>query len=92
MTRKRRDDGLAHVVISERKMSKLAKHQVRGVPFPFTSAEQYEATKMGGAIGKEWNVTAAVRDMTRPEVLVRAGKIIRPMTKKSKVKREPAKF
>ena len=48
---------------------------------------------MAGAMGKEWNVTGAVKNMTRPEVLTRAGKMIRPISKKAKVKRAPlAKF
>jgi len=82
---------IKNVIISERRQKHLAKHQVPSVPFPFTSAQQYEKTKMAGPIGKEWNVTNAVRDMTRPEILVRAGKIIKPMDMRAKARRAKMK-
>ena len=47
---------------------------------------------MSGAIGKEWNVTSAVKELTRKEVITRAGKIIKPLSIKAKVKKPPAKF
>ena len=89
--RKRKDDKAKRVIINEKRVKRNAKFQLPDIPYPFTSREQYEKAMLG-AIGAEWNVTSAVKDMTRPEVLTRAGKIIQPMAKKAKAKRAPAKF
>lgn len=89
--RKRKDDKVKRVIINEKRVKRNAKFQLPDIPYPFTSREQYEKAMLG-AIGAEWNVTSAVKDMTRPEVLTRAGKIIQPMAKKAKAKRAPAKF
>lgn len=45
-------------------------------------------------MGREWNVTTAVRKMTRPEIISRAGVMINPISlrKKAKDHRAPAKF
>ena len=89
--RRREDDGKKDVIVSAKRMKKLAKFQVETIPHPFSSREQYEQA-MCGAVGGEWNVTGAVKNMTRKKVVTRAGKMIRPMSKKVKVKRAPAKF
>ncbi len=89
--RKRQDDGKKHVIINAKRIKKTAKFQLDTIPYPFSSREQYERA-MGGAVGKEWNVSSAVKNMTRAEVLTRAGKMIKPLNKKSKTKRAPAKF
>ncbi len=89
--RKRKDDGKKNVIINAKRIKKTAKFQLENIPYPFTSREQYEKA-MGGAIGKEWNVTTAVKNMTRSEVITKAGKIIKPISKKAKMKRAPAKF
>jgi U3 small nucleolar RNA-associated protein 14 len=47
---------------------------------------------MTGAVGKEWNVTSAVKNMTRPDVITRAGKMIQPISKRAKAQRPAAKF
>jgi len=89
--RKRKDDKKKRVIINEKRVKRTAQFQLTDIPYPFTSREQYERA-MAGSIGQEWNVTGAVKDMTRPEILTRAGKIIQPMAKKAKTKRAPAKF
>ena len=92
--RARKDDGKKHVIISAKRSKKNAQFQIENIPYPYTSREQYERA-MAGSMGKEWNVSGAVKDMTRPEVITRAGKIIRPISQraKMKVKRAPlAKF
>ena len=90
--KKRRDDGRENIIISEKRSKKNAKFQILDVPYPYTSREEYERA-MKGALGSEWNVTGAVKDMTRPAVATRAGKIIRPISKRAKAKqRPPAKF
>lgn len=89
--RKREDDGKKNVIINAKRIKKTAKFQLENIPYPFSSREQYERA-MGGAIGKEWNVTSAVKDMTRADVLTKAGKMIKAISKKAKTKRAPAKF
>ena len=89
--RKRKDDGKKNVIINAKRIKKTAKFQLQNIPHPFTSREQYERA-MTGAVGKEWNVTGAVKNLTRAEVLTRAGKMIKPINKKAKMKRAPAKF
>jgi U3 small nucleolar RNA-associated protein 14 len=90
--RRRKDDGKKNVIISAKRAKKTAKFQIENIPYPYSSREQYERA-MAGSMGKEWNVTGAVKAMTRPEILTRAGKMIRPISKKAKVKRPPlAKF
>lgn len=89
--RKRKDDKKKRVIINEKRVKRTAQFQLAEIPYPFTSREQYEKA-MAGSIGAEWNVSGAVKDMTRPEVLTRAGKIIQPISKRAKAKRAPAKF
>jgi len=89
--RKRKDDMKKRVIINEKRVKRTAQFQLAEIPYPFTSREQYEKA-MAGSIGAEWNVSGAVKDLTRPEVLTRAGKIIQPISKRAKAKRAPAKF
>lgn len=90
--RRRMDDGKKNVIISAKRVKKSAKFQMENVPYPYSSREQYDRA-MAGSIGAEWNVSGAVKNFTRADVVTRAGKIIRPISKKAKVKRAPlAKF
>jgi U3 small nucleolar RNA-associated protein 14 len=90
--RPRADAKKPNVIISEKRIKKLAdKYMLTTVPYPYTSREEYERSMVGG-MGREWNVTDSFKDMTRPEILVRAGKMIQPLSKKVKQARAPAKF
>jgi len=90
--RRRKDNGKKNIIINAKRVKKTGQFQIENIPHPYSSRAQYERA-MAGAMGKEWNVTGAVKNMTRPEVLTRAGKMIRPISKKAKVKRAPlAKF
>mmetsp|Transcript_1566 Transcript_1566/g.2148 ORF Transcript_1566/g.2148 Transcript_1566/m.2148 type:complete len:829 (-) Transcript_1566:135-2621(-) len=89
--RKRRDERKPHLIINEKRLKKTAKFQIAHIPHPYTSREQYERA-MAGAIGKEWNVSHAVKAMTRPDIMTRAGKIIQPISKRAKQQRPAAKF
>ena len=92
--RKRADDGLSTVIINEKRLKKTSTYKVNDIPYPFTSAEQYEKA-MGGALGPEWNTSDALKDLTRPEIVTRIGKVIDPLNKRMKSKshkRTPAKF
>jgi U3 small nucleolar RNA-associated protein 14 len=90
--RKREDVKKPNVIVSEKRVKKLAdQFMVAQVPHPFTSREEYERA-MAGGVGKEWNVTTSFKDMTRPEVMTRSGKIIQPLSKRVKQTRPAAKF
>jgi U3 small nucleolar RNA-associated protein 14 len=90
--RKRQDSRRPNVIIREKRVKKTAdKFMIKAIPYPFTSREEYERA-MRGSVGKEWNVTKSVKDMTRPEIQTRPGKIIQPLSLKVKKHRTPAKF
>jgi U3 small nucleolar RNA-associated protein 14 len=83
----RSDASKPTVIISERRMKRMEdKYMVRKVPYPFTTREEYEQSMEGG-LGREWNVTSGFKDMTRPEILTRAGKIIQPLPVTAKQRR-----
>jgi len=81
------------VIINDTPIQKYAELQVATVPYPYRSRSEYEAA-MAGAIGKEWNVTSTVTDLTKPEVQFTKGRIIKPLSKRAKAKtyRAPARF
>ncbi|CAB9499135.1 associated protein 14 homolog A [Seminavis robusta] len=89
----RQDIKRPNVIIREKRVKKTAdKFMLKAIPYPFTSREEYERA-MSGSMGKEWNVTGSVKDMTRPEIQTRPGKIIQPLSMKVKQQqRGPAKF
>ena len=94
--RKRQDDQLPTVIINEKRVKKTSSYKVSAIPYPYTSAEQYEKA-MAGALGPEWNTTEGSRMLTRPEVITRIGKVIDPISRREKSqikksKRAPAKF
>jgi Utp14 protein len=59
------------------------------VPYPFTSKEQYERA-MRQPVGKEWNTTQSVRELTRKDVLFKAGTIIDPIHLSKQYKQQAA--
>ena len=89
---KRKDDRKPNVIINEKRVKKTANSYLLGeVPHPYSSRAEYEEAMQGG-IGREWNVTTSFKNMTRPEILTRTGKIIQPISKRVKVARPAAKF
>ena len=90
--RKRQDAKRQDVIIREKRVKKTAdKFMLNSIPYPYTSREEYERAMMG-AVGREWNVSQSVKDMTRPEIQTTAGKVIQPLSVKVKKYRAPAKF
>jgi U3 small nucleolar RNA-associated protein 14 len=90
--RKRMDEAKPNVIINEKRMKKTANNfQIAHIPYPYKSREEYE-TAMAGGLGKEWNVSSSVENMTRPDIMTRAGKIIQPISKRAKQQRPAAKF
>lgn len=76
----RKDAGLNHVILSEKREKQAAKYLVKDLPFPYTSAAQHEqALRM--PTGPEWQTGTTHRSFTRPEVLTRMGQIIDPLSR-----------
>ncbi len=56
----------------------LDKYSVAHVPFPYTSAAQYEAD-LALPVGKEWNAQLAFDALKMPNLIVRAGVFLEPI-------------
>ncbi|KAJ7653290.1 Utp14-domain-containing protein [Mycena polygramma] len=76
----RADHGKANVIISEKRDKKLAKYQVKDLPYPFTSRAQYERS-MEAPLGAEWNTRVAFQKGTLPRVVKKMGTVIEPLRK-----------
>jgi len=66
-------------------VQKTTNYKITEIPYPYTSAEQYEKA-MAGSLGADWNTTEGVRANTREEVVTRVGKIIDPISRQMKQK------
>lgn len=76
--KRRKDANLKHVIISEKMDKKTEKLQTKSVPYPYTSKEVFEQS-MRMPIGPEYNPVSTVGALNRPEVVKRAGVIIKPI-------------
>ena len=74
----RSDAKLKHVIINQSTGAKQKDFVVEGVPFPFTSREQYERA-MRQPLGREWNSSTSFANLTKPEIKTRRGTIIDPI-------------
>lgn len=75
---KRQDRDLKNVIISEKSDKKSDKYQVKSVPYPFESVEQYEAyLKM--PMGQQWTTETTHQKLIKPRVIVKPGAIINPL-------------
>ena len=74
---KRTDAKLKHVIINQN-VKQNENIKIEGIPFPFTSREQYERA-MRQPLGREWNSSKSFREMTKPEIKSRRGVIIDPI-------------
>ena len=84
----RSDAHLKHVIINQNEDKKSEMYRIQGVPYPFTSREQYERA-MRQPLGREWNANQSFHNLTRPEVKTRLGTIIDPIKKqKQKARRK----
>ncbi|EST08189.1 Small-subunit processome, Utp14 [Kalmanozyma brasiliensis GHG001] len=78
---KRKDAGMAHVIISERRDKKQDKFRAKDLPYPYTSVAQYEAA-MRQPLGKEWNTRIETQRLNLPRVTKVPGKVIAPVRRK----------
>ncbi|GMI15524.1 hypothetical protein TrLO_g1339 [Triparma laevis f. longispina] len=88
--REREDAKLPTVILNEKRHKKSSQFKVAVIPYPYTSAEQYERA-MAGPVGSDWQTTKAVQEGTRQEIITRNGRIIDPAGKRMKRKQQEEK-
>lgn len=81
----RKDGGLKHVIIADRKDKKLERKKVAVLPFQYGNTHQFERT-IRQPIGKEWNTASTTNDLVKPKLTTKAGTMIQPMTLTKSIK------
>ena len=74
----RGDTKTPNVMMSDRRVKTAAKFKIADVPHPFTSREEYEKSLVM-PIGEEWNASHVVRQNTKPDMFLRAGRVVEPL-------------
>ncbi|XP_057482017.1 uncharacterized protein C57A7.06-like [Actinidia eriantha] len=75
--KKRKDVHLKHVIISEKLDKKAEKQHTKTLPYPYTSKEVFERS-IRIPIGPEFNPVTTIGALNWPEVVKKAGVIIKP--------------
>lgn len=75
---KRKDRAMDNVIINERLDKKAAKFKAKDLPYPYTSAAQYEAA-MRQPLGAEWNTRTQHQRLVLPRVTTKMGQRIDPI-------------
>jgi len=88
--KERKDRLLPGVILSEAENPAIRKFQVKEVPYPFTSVEEFEAS-MRHPIGREWNPPSAHAAFCQPAVVTKMGSVIKPMNKNLVFKKKKSK-
>lgn len=72
-------------VNTEERDKKFAqKYWVKDLPHPFKNVKQFEAL-MNVPLGKDWNTIQSHKRLIQPEVLTKAGTIIKPLKYKKEL-------
>ncbi|KAJ2872276.1 hypothetical protein GGH93_004163 [Coemansia aciculifera] len=79
----RMDAKMGEVIINQKQAKSSNKYYASNLPFPFYTSKQYEET-LQAPLGKEWNTAKSHSKGIKPRVLVKAGKIIDPLSIPSK--------
>eukprot|EP00605_Chrysophyceae_sp_TOSAG23-4_P000545 GSChrysophyteH1.ASY1.ANO1.614.1 assembled CDS len=74
----RKDTKMANVMLSDRRIKTAAKFKVADIPHPFTSRAEYEKS-LTMPVGEEWNASHVVRQNTKPDIFMRAGRVVEPI-------------
>lgn len=74
----RKDAKLDRVIVSEKRQRKNAKYLANQLPHPFESKTQYERG-LRQPVGPEWTTKQTFQDATKPRVLTKPGRAIKPM-------------
>ncbi|WFC97508.1 hypothetical protein MYAM1_000222 [Malassezia yamatoensis] len=77
----RKDRAMDNVIINERLDKKAARYKAKDLPYPYTSAAQYEAA-MRQPIGSEWNTRTQHQRLSLPRVSTKLGQRIDPIQRK----------
>ena len=87
--RRRRRGGTpdAQRCLSDRRVKTAGKYKITGVPHPFTSREEYEQS-LRMPVGEEWNASHVVRANTKPEIMLRAGRVVEPLKLSKRVNKD----
>jgi U3 small nucleolar RNA-associated protein 14 len=75
----RKDSKLKNVILLEKKNKHNSKYTLPKVPHPFQTKEQYERT-LSNPIGKEWNTTQIFKKLIQPQIEIKPGRVIEPIT------------
>ncbi|RMZ97842.1 U3 small nucleolar RNA-associated 14 -like protein [Brachionus plicatilis] len=81
----RRDKGLEHVIISEKKDTRIAEFQISDLPRRFDNVHDFEA-KIAQPIGRTWNPDFKFRKLIQPKIKTKLGSVIQPIDKDDVVK------
>lgn len=81
----RQDQKLPNIIISEKRDSSIAAHQVCQLPFPFENPTQFERT-IRSPVGRTWNTQNTVQKITAPKVVTQLGAIIEPIAREDLIK------
>ncbi|KAH6834031.1 hypothetical protein C2S53_004833 [Perilla frutescens var. hirtella] len=76
--KKRKDAHLNNVIISQKLDKKAEKLHTKTLPYPYTSKEVFEQS-IRMPIGPEFNPVTTIGALNRPEVVKKAGVIIKPI-------------
>lgn len=89
MKEKRADSRMKGVVLNSQDRDKKFAHKfwVKDLPHPYNSVEQFKKS-MDLPLGKEWTTLQSHKRLIQPEVLTKAGEIIRPLAFKKDLKSE----
>lgn len=71
---KRKDFESSNVIISEKKDRKASVFQVKDLPYPYTSVEQYEA-RFKTPLGSEWNSRSVYQKENMPRVTKKVSRL-----------------
>ncbi|ODO03468.1 U3 small nucleolar RNA-associated protein 14 [Cryptococcus wingfieldii CBS 7118] len=74
----RKDFNNSNVIITEKKDKKASQFQLKDLPYPYTSKEQYEKS-FEVPVGSEWNSRSGFQKGTLPRVVKKPGAIIEPV-------------
>jgi len=84
---KRKDEGLSNVIINEKSNEVFAKHQVPGVPFPYTNKVEFERS-IRQPIGGHWNTPSVHNKLIEQRVRIKPGVTIDPIKASKKMKKK----
>ncbi|KAJ2489462.1 hypothetical protein IWW37_003980 [Coemansia sp. RSA 2050] len=79
----RMDAKMGEVIINQKQAKSSNKYYASNLPFPFYTSKQYEET-LQAPLGKEWNTAKSHSKGIKPRILVKAGKVIDPLSIPSK--------